>query len=143
LGGSITAGIHNWPEPVVNWFGDAFPDARISVENAAIGATGSPLAIFRAERDIIQRKCDLVFIEYAVNDWELTPKLRGRTREGLIRKLLEAESRDLVLGYAFRQEMYENMRQGIVPPSIAEFEELASHYDIGSTEIMQGDSDER
>ncbi|MCY9691679.1 hypothetical protein [Paenibacillus alginolyticus] len=50
MGGSITEdgrAAHNWPEPVTRWFVESFPHARITVENAAIGATGSDLAVFR------------------------------------------------------------------------------------------------
>lgn len=61
VGGSITdgRGFHNWPEPVVAWFVEKYPDVQIVVENAAIGATGSDLAVFRAERDLINRGCKI------------------------------------------------------------------------------------
>src|SRR4051794_17007352 len=70
IGGSITDARprHNWPEPVIAWFAEQYPELRIMVENAAIGATGSDLAAFRAKRDLIDTNCDLVFIEFAVND---------------------------------------------------------------------------
>jgi hypothetical protein len=135
IGGSITDGRprHNWPEPVTAWFVSTFPHARISVENAAIGATGSDLAVFRAERDLINRGCDLVFIDYAVNDSGVPSERRKRSREGLIRKLLAGnEERDLVLVHTFMQAMYESMSAGEYPDSISELEELANHYDIGS-----------
>ncbi|MDG0813950.1 SGNH/GDSL hydrolase family protein [Cohnella rhizosphaerae] len=90
LGGSITDGRarQNWPEPVIAWFVDCFPGLKVNVENAAIGATASNLAAFRCERDIIRRGCDLVFIEYAVNDQGLPAARRMRAREGLLRQLL-------------------------------------------------------
>jgi hypothetical protein len=134
IGGSITDGRvpHNWPEPVTSWFVEHFPAARVQVENAGIGATGSDLAVFRAERDLIARGCDLVFIEFAVNDGGEPPLKRRRTREGLIRKLLAGEGRDLVLVYTFSQDMYADMAAERVPASVAEFEELGAHYGIGS-----------
>jgi hypothetical protein len=121
IGGSITDGRPgwNWPEPLAAWF-------------AAIGATGSDLAVFRAERDLIQRGCDLVFIEFAVNDNETPPEQRMRTREGLLRKLLREAERDLILAYTFSQPMYADMLQERLPASIADFEQLAAHYAIGS-----------
>ena len=133
IGGSITEQKNGtmWPEYVISWFVEQFPDIRIYVENAAIGATGSDLAVFRAERDLIQRNCDIVFIEYAVNDWNHPAEQRMRSREGLIRKLLQ-EERDIVIAYTFRQEMYQDMQNGHVPDSIKEFEQLAEHYGIGS-----------
>lgn len=148
IGGSITdprTG-YNWPEPVVAWFMNAFPGLRITVENAAIGATGSDLAVFRAERDLIGRGCDLVFVEFAVNDGGEPTEKRMRTREGLIRKLLAGKGCDIVLAYTYCQDMYSDMIGGKVPATIAEFEQLGEHYGIGSVwmglnalkELIQG-----
>ena len=133
IGGSITEQRpgHNWPEYIVPWFNQQYPGLRIQVENAAIGATGSELAVFRAKRDLIDRGADLVFIEYAVNDWDQLTQKRMNTREGLIRKLLK-EERDIVLVYTYSQPMYETMIKDQVPDSISEFETLADHYQIGS-----------
>lgn len=134
IGGSITDGRpgHNWPEPVTRWLVETFPKARISVENAGIGATGSDLATFRAKRDLIDTGCDLVFVEFAVNDNDVPTERRGRTREGLLRQLLADGNRDVVLVYTYCQDMYEDMMAGRVPPSIAEFEALAEHYGLNS-----------
>lgn len=134
LGGSITDPRpgYNWPEPVIGWFVNRFPGVRLSVENAAIGATGSALAVFRAQRDIIDRHCDLVFVEYAVNDQGAPAEARMRTREGLIRKLLAGTGRDVVLVHTFCQDMYDDISAGRVPASIAEFEELGQHYGVPS-----------
>lgn len=134
IGGSITDARprHNWPEPVIAWFAETFPHITVNVENAAIGATGSDLAVFRAERDLISRGCDLVFVEYAVNDHDEPKEKRARTREGLIRQLLAGEGRDVILTYTYMQEMYEAMMNGGVPESIAELEQLGDHYGLGS-----------
>jgi len=134
VGGSITDGRpdNTWPEPVVAWFVENFPQARICVENAAIGATGSELAVFRAKRDLIDRGCHLVFIEFAVNDTGEPTERRTRTREGLIRKLLAGDGRDLILTYTFGQDHYNEMMDGKVPATIADFEQLAEYYRIGS-----------
>lgn len=134
IGGSITDERpgHNWPEAVVAWFVKRFPNVRFIIENAAIGATGSDFAVLRAERDLIARGCDLVFVEYAVNDNETPAEKRIRTREGLLRKLLKNGSIDVILTYTYCQDMYDQMNQGEVPASIEEFERLAEHYQLGS-----------
>src|SRR4051812_32747962 len=61
IGGSITDGRtgYNWPDPVTRWVIDRFPNVRIREDNAAIGATGSELAVFRAQADLIDAGCDL------------------------------------------------------------------------------------
>jgi hypothetical protein len=134
IGGSITDGRpgHNWPEPVTRWLAETYPDVRITVENAGIGATGSDLAAFRAKRDLIDTGCDLVFVEFAVNDNGVPTERRNKTREGLLRQLLADGKRDVVLVYTYCQDMYEPMANGRLPDSIAEFEALAEHYGLSS-----------
>jgi lysophospholipase L1-like esterase len=148
IGGSITDPRPgwNWPEAVTAWFVEQFPGVRISVENAAIGATGSELGVFRAQRDLIDRGCDLVFVEYAVNDQGEPAERRVRTREGLLRKLLAGEGRDVVLTYTYAQEQYTDIISGRIPATVAQLEELGKHYNIGSVwmgwyaiqEVMHG-----
>jgi len=134
IGGSITDPRpgYNWPEPLVAWLVATFPRARIVVENAAIGATGSELGVFRAKRDLIDRGCHLVFVEFAVNDFDQPTEKRMRTREGLLRQLLATGSCDVVLAYTFSQPMYADMMADRVPATVAEFEMLAAHYQLGS-----------
>lgn len=133
LGGSITDGRGGvrWPEAFAAWLGGAHPRVRVTLENAAIGATGSDLAAFRAERDILARGCDLVFVEFSVNDADQPAALRGRTREGLLRQLLAAPC-DVVVVHTFRPEMLAEMEAGQVPATISEFEKLAGHYGLNS-----------
>lgn len=133
IGGSITAPDYTtWPEGVIAWFTEKFPLVHLEVENVAIGATGSDLGLFRARRDLIERRCDLVFVEYATNDGDTDRTERRRTQEGLVRALLAADGRDLVFAYTYSPPFYEDMAAGLVPPSIADLEEIAAHYGIGS-----------
>lgn len=148
MGGSISdsrAG-WNWPEPVIRWFKATYPYVRLRVENGAIGATGSDLAVFRAEETLLHPDCDLVFVEYAVNDGSLPPELRSRTQEGLIRKLLQDPGRDVLLTYTYAQDFYSDMLGDRQPPTIAGLERLGEHYGLGSVwmslfalrEVMSG-----
>jgi lysophospholipase L1-like esterase len=135
LGGSITAPKTGtrWPEAWIDWLGRRHPQIRPVVENAALGATGSDLAVFRAKEEIVDRGCDLVFVEYSVNDYDQPAVRRGRTREGLLRQLLAAGT-DVVLVHTFRPEMLPDFEAGGAPASIAEFERLADHYNLGSVQ---------
>ncbi|MHC4885809.1 MAG: GDSL-type esterase/lipase family protein [Planctomycetota bacterium] len=134
IGGSITDSRpgHNWPESVMAWLVNRFPQVTFVVENAGIGATGSDFGALRAQAHLIDKGCDLVFVEYAVNDQGTKTDVRNRTREGLIRQLLAGEGRDVVLVYTYAQKMYEDMVAGRVPDTIAELEVLGKHYGIGS-----------
>jgi hypothetical protein len=134
MGGSITDSRSgwNWPEPVIRWLKATYPDVRLRVENGAIGATCSDLAVFRAEETLINPGCDLVFVEYAVNDGSLFPEVRSRTQEGLIRKLLQAPGRDVLLTYTFAQDFYDDIMTDRMPQTIVGLELLGKHYGLGS-----------
>ena len=135
LGGSITQSRvpHNWGDPFIHLLTNAFRDLTVVSENVAIGATGSDLGFIRLERDILEKDCDLVFIEYAVNDMGTPTKDRMGAMEGIIRKLLTANGGcDVILVYTYCQDMYEDLMRGTEPPVIAEYEQLADHYRISS-----------
>jgi len=133
IGGSITAPYYNtWPEGVISWFTEKFPHVRLHVENVAIGATGTMLGVFRAQRDLIARGCDLVFVEYAVNDRGVERASRRRTQEGLVRKLLAGAGHDVVFTYTYCPEFYADMAAGRAPESIGDLDEIAAHYGLGS-----------
>ncbi|ANE45741.1 hypothetical protein SY83_04870 [Paenibacillus swuensis] len=133
LGTSITDARvnHNWPEAVMRWFSTAYPHVKFQIENAAIAGTGSELAVFRAKRDITDQACDLVFVEYAVNDPADSGERRIKVRESLLRQLMKSDC-DIVLVYTFHQSMYGDMAKGNVPDTVAEFERLAEHYRLNT-----------
>ena len=133
IGGSITSfsNYRSYCEYITSSLMQDFPNVRISSVNAGIGGTGSDYGVFRAERDVISKNCDLVFVEFAVNDEAYDREYRAKTREGLIRKLLGSGC-DVVAVYTYCSSMYEPMMKGEVPPSIADFEKICDHYGIGS-----------
>ncbi len=132
-GGSITAAEtrSNWPTYIRGWFVDKFKEVRLTVVNSAIGATGSLTGLALSQKEFIESQCDIVFVEYAVNDNGIDKDERMRTREGLIRKLL-AEDIDVVIVYTFYTDMFKETDKGLVPESISDFEMLAEHYNISS-----------
>ncbi len=66
------------------------------------------------KRDIISRNCDIVFVEFAVNDERTAGKRERNSREGLIRKLLKAGI-DVVIVYTYSGVMLEDMLADKVP----------------------------
>ena len=96
FGGSITegagasdAGRTSWRALTTRWFRERFPEAEVAEIQAAIGGTGSDLGIYRCDRDVIEKQPDLVFIEFAVNDWMGYDAVLCQI-ETLIRKLWRA-----------------------------------------------------
>lgn len=47
---------------------EKYPAAHFTFVDAAIGGTGSNLGMFRLERDVLSKKPDLVFLDFACND---------------------------------------------------------------------------
>lgn len=133
LGGSISAQRvgTRWPEEVWRWLIARFPGLRLRIVNAALGATGSDLGAWRAREVVGPAECDLVFVEYAVNDADQPADRRRRSREGVLRQVLGAGA-EVVLVHTYRPEMEGDMANGRVPASVAEFEELAEAYGVSS-----------
>lgn len=75
FGGSLTWSA-NATEPNVTGFRglmakyltEQYPKAHFTFVDAAIGGTGSNLGMFRLERDVLSKKPDLVFLDFACND---------------------------------------------------------------------------
>lgn len=71
-GGSVTVGGTNsksWRRLVGNWFEENFPNAKINNMCRAIGSSGSRFGLYRLSRDVLPYKPDLMFIEFAINDY--------------------------------------------------------------------------
>ncbi len=83
LGGSITAA-NGWRVKSREWFAKQYPQAKVEEIHAAIGGTGSDLGVFRVERDALQHKPDLLFVEFAVNDGSAKPDQIWRWMEGIV-----------------------------------------------------------
>lgn len=80
LGGSLTWGANSTdPERtsyrahIARRLTARWPRARWQCVDAAIGGTGSRLAVFRFDRDVARHKPDLVFLDHTVNDGGLGP----------------------------------------------------------------------
>ncbi len=104
LGGSITEGALASPQPThcyaylsARLFADKFmPDAsKLRYYNAGISGTPSLLGITRVEQDVLSRKPDIVFVEFAVNDG--TDPQSQMAYESLVRRLLSSETQPAVV----------------------------------------------
>lgn len=86
LGGSVTQGTglswadrdsKSWRGLTTAWLRSTFPGATITETNAAIGGTGSVFGTYRAMDDLKltnpERKPDLLFVDFAINDMYDSP----------------------------------------------------------------------
>lgn len=84
IGGSITQAGNGW---ITGWLEKTFPDSPVIVHNAGMSATGSSLAVFRLNRDVIAHQPDIVFLEFAVNDGGMSDERTIRCLESIVVRL--------------------------------------------------------
>ncbi|MBQ2468449.1 MAG: S-layer homology domain-containing protein [Clostridia bacterium] len=100
IGGSITAGSSaiyggGYADIAANWLGRYItPDLKYV--NAGIGGTDSSFGMARFERDVLSKDPDIIFIEYAVNDYPGRTWL-PETFESMVRTALCAEGNPAVV----------------------------------------------
>jgi hypothetical protein len=132
LGGSITAQ-NGWRPKTLKWFQDRFPNAKIEQIHAAIGGTGSDLGVFRLRKDVLVKKPDLLFVEFAVNDGGASPDRIVKSMEGIVRQTWKADpTLDICFVYTATQGMLKDLQSGKFPRAASVMESVADHYDIPS-----------
>jgi lysophospholipase L1-like esterase len=126
IGGSITMGAgagapeERWVNIVARWFCLTFPDIKVSLYNAGIGATNSKFGALRAYEDLLQYEPDIVFFEYSVND-NINDMAEEGT-EGLLRQLLTSVSDPAVVMVGMMNRWGGNVQHKHLP--------LAKHYNV-------------
>ncbi len=108
IGGSITKGTismgsrdgtfrdkFTYADYFSNWWYKTFPKADLRFVNAGISATDSYLGVHRLQADVLDKKPDLVVVEFAVNDQQTY--FHKQTYENLVRTLLDSDSKPAVM----------------------------------------------
>ena len=128
LGGSITEQTF-YSNPLVEQFGWNGRD-DVTYINAGVGGTTSYLGMYRLEKDIISKNPDVVFLEYAVNDYENNQS--EYTMENIIRRLMKLEHQPVIILLYMPTAASANEGESAV---INKFEQLADYYGIGSVNV--------
>ena len=132
LGGSVSAQ-EGWRPKTLNWFQQQYPADSISQINAAIGGTGSDLGVFRLRRDVLDKKPDLLFVEFSVNDFRAPPEQIYRAMEGIVRQTWrDNPTTDICFIYIVASPSLDALSKGELPPSYAAMEKIAEYYGIPS-----------
>ena len=135
FGGSITAA-EGWRPKTLAWLRQRYPKATIEEINAAIGGTGSDLGVFRFRRDVLDKKPDLVFVEFAVNDGGADPKQIWRGMEGIVRQAWTTDPTiDLCYVYTTVAGFAGDLENGFCPRAASCDELLADQYGIPSINV--------
>ena len=69
LGGSITEG-KNYTTPFSNYLKTTFAKGSFKEINAGLSGTSSVVGLVRSEKQIVEQKPDIIFLEFSVNDHE-------------------------------------------------------------------------
>lgn len=138
FGGSITAGYgassgKSWRELTTTYFKKKFPNATITETNAAIGGTGSTYGIHRAVKDLKldskTEKPDLVFIEFAINDYldDINYEQSKMNMECLVRMIYDySPDTDIFIVLTTNTYFCNNL-------SLSAFPQACAHIDLAKT----------
>lgn len=132
FGGSITAQ-NGWRPKTLAHFQKTWPSAKFSEINAAIGGTGSDLGVFRLNQDVLVKKPDLLFVEFAVNDGGAGPDQIRRCMEGIVRQTWRTlPDCDICFVYTVTEALVKPLTEGSFPRAAATMEQVADRYGIPS-----------
>lgn len=139
IGGSITdgSGVSDeadcWREKTNAWLRATYPDAAITDINAAVGATGSYYGKNRIDFHLLDKKPDLVFIEFVVNDQieGSTYRESAENMETMVRKcLISNPNMDIVFVYTTSVALGGNPNTWTNA-----FDAVAAHYGIETIDV--------
>lgn len=135
LGGSITEA-EGWRVLTREWVQKQYPNATIVEINAAISGTGAELGVCRLERDVLQHKPDLLFVEFAVNGAGEGERA-VRTMEGIVRKAWKSNpDMDICFVYTIATWFLKDIQKSTMPNIYKNMDRVADYYKIPS--IMLG-----
>ena len=114
---------------------EKFPNAHFQFGDAAIGGTGSQLAAFRLERDVLSRKPDLVFLDFTVNDdpYPVPDPMRLASYESLVRRLVQARIPVVQVILPAKKDVEANPPER---PLDAKHKEIAAAYGLPVTDAV-------
>jgi lysophospholipase L1-like esterase len=127
LGGSITRAGNGYRDQVLTWFREQYPSNQFEEIMAAVSGTGSDFGACRVQQHVIDRKPDLVFIEFAVNDNRRRMQSVRENIEGIVRQIWKADKKtDICFIYTFANENLPQLQKGIFPTSVTAMETVAA-----------------
>jgi lysophospholipase L1-like esterase len=131
LGGSITAA-GGWRVHTLENLKTLFRRSTVTEIFAAVSGTGSDFGAARLSRDVLSRKPDLLFVEFAVNDGVGSAKVEAQM-EGIVRQTWDASpTTDICFVYTLNEKMLPELKAGRYQSSAISMERVAAHYGIPS-----------
>jgi hypothetical protein len=139
LGGSLTWGAQASDPQLTSYraltaqrLREHYPKARFMFWDAGMGGTNSQLAVFRLQRDVLQRRPDLVFLDLTVDDGPFNvdaPKMASY--ESLVRRIIMEASAPVVLMLLAVKQDAENTPPPKLRPRDGAHKEISRVYKTG------------
>lgn len=143
LGGSITEGAGasmstcRWSSMIHRWFQETYPMIQWNEYNAGIGGTNSEFGIFRLDSDVLIHNPDLVFVEFAVNDYNVDREQVLDAMEEIVRRIRnkfpKCEIIFIITATMDMERTYYSL--GMTPESVQIHDEVAEYYGIPSIHV--------
>lgn len=136
LGGSLTWGAQSTNPQKTSYralvsrkLEETYPQARFQFHDAAIGGTGSQLASFRLERDVLAYKPDLLFLDFTINDdpYPEPRPARLAAYESLVRRLTGAGTPVVMVLLPAKKDVLPNPPERPLDPK---HKEIAAAYGL-------------
>ena len=135
FGGSITEAANGWRDGTAQWLQQQTSRPVCSI-NAAIGGTGSSLGVYRLRKDVLQHWPQLLFVEFAVNDFKDKRENILESMEGIVRQTWGMlPETDICFIYTISEAMAPHYEGNSMPVSVKAMEDLARHYNIPSINL--------
>ncbi|EIP97184.1 hypothetical protein OpiT1DRAFT_01615 [Opitutaceae bacterium TAV1] len=135
LGGSITAA-GGWRVLTTDFLKREFPRANVEEIFAAIPGTDSAFGACRVDTQVIDRRPDLLFVEFAVNNDGRPAELIRETTEGIVRQTWRANpGTDICFVYTVNQGQLADYEAGRSSATARAMDEVAAHYGIPSIHL--------
>ena len=127
IGGSITMRRSGWARKTVDKIREAYPENEIRFVNAGVSGSGSNLAVFRLQRDVIAHRPDLVFIEFVINDGGAPDAACVRNLESIVVGLKQCPQTPAIVFVQCAHRMGANRRRHA---------RVAAHYNLMSVDMQ-------
>lgn len=117
---------------IADWFTANYPETEVELIDAEVSGTDSTLGCYRLEEDVLRYSPDLVFIDFAINDFNQTESARvAENTENIVRRILQnnPDTDIVILNTADKNmiDVYENTAEPFITKI---YRDIASYYDV-------------
>ena len=121
-----------------------YPKAHFRFVDAAVGGTGAILGVFRLERDVLSKKPDLVFLDFACNDgWDGKALATTCCYESIVRRLVGDGISVMQMFFTFRfwaEKSLEPESETAVHKRLVPYRRIADAYATGVGDVYRDSS---